>query len=312
MEISVIIPVFDEPISMLSLAVKSVEAIFEKPEIIIVLDNKERNISEFTKLDSGNVIILRNGLSQGVSGARNFGISHVSTGFFTFLDADDRFVWTQEQKLNVDQAIDWNAYDIVAFDYSIVTIGKEQNKRSSSLETKSLKPNEMLIYYLTNCHSFGFFPFVWAKFYRTSFILENNISFDESLFVYEDICWLLDCLECAKNIKCYSADIYLKFEDHTLNKIFKRIFFAGDAFCDIFKNRAACEVDNIEVKKASALFFIKRLGQLMQSGHFQEEELVTFAILCLKRPEILNYINGVVVSNERLRALIQKALRDCL
>ena len=120
--------------------------------------------------------------------------------------------------------------------------------------------------YLANFHSADFFPHCWAKFYRSAFIHDNNLLFNDKLNIYEDICWLLDCLEASSEVLYFDLEIYCKLEELNEKKSIKRfrkIYNEREQIYATFKKTTSKRLISANNKNSEVdltLFFIKRLG----------------------------------------------------
>ena len=86
-DVSVVIPVYNRP-RFVNRAIQSVVNQSNPPKEIIVIDDGS---TPPVKNDHSLVRLIRNDVNQGVSIARNLGISHATSDWISFLDSDD--IW---------------------------------------------------------------------------------------------------------------------------------------------------------------------------------------------------------------------------
>lgn len=89
--ISVIIPVYNTPVSFLASCISSIESQkFTDFEVILVNDGSTSELAKsYTALSKEHGFILINKENGGVSSARNLGIQKASGTYITFIDSDD-------------------------------------------------------------------------------------------------------------------------------------------------------------------------------------------------------------------------------
>ena len=167
--------------------VKSIlEQDYKNIEVILVddgsPDGSPKLIDKFKKMDS-RVIVLHKP-NGGVSSARNAGIDIAKGEYILFIDGDDLI------------ESDYVSYFINLVKTFDLPIGMNKNfysvynKVSSEkiYSIDSLKAMEWI--YLGNI-----FVAVWNKIYKTSFLKENNIRFDENIWYGEGMLFNIECLQ---------------------------------------------------------------------------------------------------------------------
>lgn len=174
-------------------------------ELIIINDgslDNSLNVCESFAITNNNIIII-NQVNSGPSKARNEGIKIAKGDYITFVDADD---YLSEGYYNtmLDIAKKF-APDIIVS--NINSIGKNKSIITNDLpKNKLLNNDELKIYALTKYYKEGLgnIPTLYNKFYKTSFIKNNNLLIDESRVRAEDYWFNFYAFIKAKN--CYAID----------------------------------------------------------------------------------------------------------
>lgn len=147
--------------------------------------------------------------NSGVSSARNMGIEMAKGDWIYFIDADDRLMPDAIEKLfflinNTDKEIIITGYDseekIVCDNYKSSSLESEDIKLMT-LNTKYFRRNKQLkdMFLLWTC---------WGVLYKRSFIIKNNILFNEDLTLGEDIYFLLNCYDHCKEVELNLSKTY--------------------------------------------------------------------------------------------------------
>ncbi|ENZ0174357.1 glycosyltransferase family 2 protein [Providencia rettgeri] len=178
----------------------------EQLEVIIVndgsIDNSEFEINRFIKEHEKSNILLVNQKNQGVSAARNTGVSNASGEYIAFLDADDLWspiFWEQIKPILLHDRPDMIVFNAVRF-YN------DDINETTDVNITNLHDG------LTKIHDIGdikglfhlneWFP--WARVYKKS--LFNNIKFPVGR-VYEDVAIIPLVTVNSKNIYSISPPL---------------------------------------------------------------------------------------------------------
>ena len=169
---SIIVPYRDK----YDLFFKAVESIPDREDVqVIVVDNSLETLSdkEIPVKCSARVDYTTSSKTKGAGCARNEGLRHVEGRFLLFLDADDYF--TPNAFESFDRYLNEN-YDIVFFNVTSRRLvdGKESDRHlyySKCIQEWVSTHDERRIRYR--------WPVPWAKMYRSSFILDEKIQFEE-------------------------------------------------------------------------------------------------------------------------------------
>ena len=179
-KVSIIIPVFNSENLLTDCLMSVKNQTLSDIEIICIDDGSSDNslkiLKDFSKGDDRFKIFHQENFGAGFS--RNVALEKVTGEFVLFLDSDDWIENDTCEKL-YNQAINLNS-DLVLFDAVrhlpdnqsmdlIHFLGEDSNKNFSSLSFDyKLVKNKVLNAY---------FGVIWSKFYKFSYIIENNIKF---------------------------------------------------------------------------------------------------------------------------------------
>lgn len=192
MKVSIIIPVYNKQ-KYLKKSIQSIlDQTYDNFELIIVNDGSTDNSSEichdFQKKDKRvRVIDIEN---NGVSNARNVGISNANGEYIQFIDADDYTANNMLESL-VNIARIYNP--------DVIVNGIEKINEKNESVSKILP----IFDGMTNIHKFmesfakvqkqtGIYGYVHNKFIRKSIIDNNNLLFDKEIWLAEDLDFCLD------------------------------------------------------------------------------------------------------------------------
>lgn len=225
-KVSVIIPVYNAH-EFLPKALETICAQdFTDFEIILVDDGStDRSldiIKEFKERDQRIRIITEN--NAGPAAARNKGLSRARGKYVIFLDADDFYEPTLLSSLyNMSEQAE---LDVAVADFDIYSTKHarfEHNVESDHFElltegrviSKSTYPDHIL-----QCAT----GYVWNKMFRRDFLTENELSFNTSLKIFEDVHFVMTALATAGAIakKCEVLVHHRIYKEQSRPKMFKQ------------------------------------------------------------------------------------------
>ena len=204
-EVSIVIPVYNVNKNLLKSCLDSVKnQTLKNIEIICVDDGSTDGsgliLDEYAKLDSRfKVYHQKNG---GPSCARNRGIEMSSGEYIQFVDSDDHISVNMSQKLyNLAKQED---ADIVKCGFHVpLSVGKVAPARTR------FGPRFGMIGY----------GYVWDGLYRSRFLKENGLKFDELSSFAEDISFNMTCFPKAKKtVFCSDKLYYYKYNICSLTR----------------------------------------------------------------------------------------------
>lgn len=166
------------------------------------IDSTRDICDEYSKKDSRIKVFHTS--NQGVSSARNLGLSKVDTTWFTFIDADD-YVHPQYLSNLLLPTTKRKNIDLVQCSYFVKI---ENNKSPQHCVKSTLYTNDMedILSHIRG--------FVWSKLFKSSLIREYKIHFDQQISLAEDLCFVLDYLQYADMV-CFSEQAEYVYEKRT-------------------------------------------------------------------------------------------------
>lgn len=207
MDLSIIIPVYNVE-KYIRPCLESVfsQHIEKSFEVILVNDGTEDN--SFSVIDDlikehGNIIVLKQE-NQGLSAARNTGLTKASGEYILFLDSDDLLV-NDSLPLLIQKALDSTADMIVAdfiklndeqiidFHSEIVSNVKSKVKNGWDFFVNDFNPQEC---------------YVWRTLYRRSFLEANHLRFIPGIY-FEDVPFTTECYLKAEKCVRYPLLFYV-------------------------------------------------------------------------------------------------------
>lgn len=202
--LSFIIPVYNGE----KYITQAVESILNQAETgieIVIIDDGSTDDSYLVckeLADKYNSIKLIHSENKGVSHARNLGVSKADAEWISFLDADDYLLESAVKE------------DVVIFNYK-----RGSNKAEFNEEKKSITNSEAINILLDFAgyrmllptgmgEKYSVFTSCWAKMYRKSVIDTNEIQFQESLTLSEDMCFNLMYFKKIQNVLIVNKEVY--------------------------------------------------------------------------------------------------------
>ena len=209
-KVSIIIPVFNPDTHLIKCLDSIINQTMKEIEIICVDDGSTDGslniLKDYAKKDLRFKILKQKNSGAGV--ARNNGIEHSNGEYLLFIDSDD---WIEEdtcEKLYA-QANKLNS-DLIIFD-SIWHLEKNHHIKSTYFENNKFKEDYKNFtfdykYIQPQIMNAGL-GVIWSKFYKSSFIKDNNIEFPPHK-IYNDIEFHFKTVLLAKRISFYPKTFY--------------------------------------------------------------------------------------------------------
>lgn len=205
--ISIIVPVYNKEKYIKKCIESIIGQTYSNIEIILVndgsTDSSLKILNEYQKQDSRiNVIDKKNG---GVSSARNAGIKKASGEKLLFVDADDYIADDYvENLIKYDYDYVMCSYQTLQNETIIAENRYEEDIESGNVCNEVLKPQYKRMIAMP-----------YLKTFKKSILLDNNISFDETMRYGEDTCFVMQYLNYCSNAKIINYNgYYNRVEDN--------------------------------------------------------------------------------------------------
>lgn len=284
-KISVIVPVYKVPEEYLRKCIESIlNQSLKELEIILVDDGSPDNCGnicdEYAKKDSRiNVIHKEN---EGVSSARNIGISKARGKYISFVDSDDWIENDFYEKI-FEYAID-NDVDIAISGFLKEINGKSHEvlkKEKSQIFTRQEAQYRLLD---RKIYVWG----LWDKIYKNK-LIKGKVFFDKTLDMGEDLDFVWKILKVSEKIGYISLNKY-----HYVKR----------------KNSATLSAN--PEKKWSSIQVIKNILDEIIIEKFDEKSIKQVQCLYVKEVagSIIDMINSNTVKYEKYIKLFQKEIKN--
>lgn len=230
MQLTVVIPCYNKADYLLELLACCQRQSLTDWEVILVDDGSTEDnyekINSYCKSDVRIKLFKRDRLPKNGDTCRNIGISKAKGKYILILDSDDLISDTCFSKrvsyMDSHPEIDYASFPGRPF---IGTIDSSENR---NLKTRyGIKVNNKSIpYNLLNLE----YPFtVWTNIYRTAKI--KDILWDESIYVMQDLDWMLSC---------HFSGLKHAYSDSNDYDYFYRKFATGNNVCSDFSSMIKC------------------------------------------------------------------------
>ncbi len=196
-KISIILPVYNSQ-NTISMTIDSIiKQTYDNYELIIINDGSSDN-SESICLEYANKYKKINYISienQGVSNARNIGISKATGNYIMFIDSDDEYY---ENTLETVYRYIKEKYELIVFGYNRIHVNKNKTKEMNT-EVVYLKDAKDKNVFIEKMQKNYLFNQIWNKVYKKEILINNNIKFDTKISSGEDYRFNLKYIDCINN-----------------------------------------------------------------------------------------------------------------
>lgn len=202
-KVSVIVPVYNTQKYLKRCIDSILNQTYNNLDIILVndgsTDDSLKICEEYAKIDDRISII--SGKNYGVSHARNIGIEKAKGEYLYFADSDDYLEFDAIEKM---------LREFVNADGELIIAGYNEIENKEKIAKKSwgnlrIKCNDAKKLILDENGAGGY---LWNKLFKLSLIKEFKIKFDEKIYVWEDVLFVMEYLDKCKNINLIDDIVY--------------------------------------------------------------------------------------------------------
>lgn len=228
--LSVIVPVFNVEEILLRSSINSIlNQSYKNLEILLVDDGSSNNCGaicdEYSIFD--NRVVVFHTKNEGVSSARNLGLTCSKGKYVAFVDSDDTLqekmleeLYMTIKRSNADCAMCSCKYVRNVYDNSL----KNLNKKENIYHTKFLNQTQTLntLFYMKRPYKNLEITAVWGKLYKKELLA--NIRFDSTISIGEDFLFNFHYIKQVKSVACLNMKgyNYLIRSDSSMRNGFKR------------------------------------------------------------------------------------------
>ena len=217
-KISIIIPVYNAEQYLEQCLESVIKQSLKEIEIICVndgsIDNSLRILEEYSRKD--NRIIIINQENGGSSKARNSALQIAKGEYCLNIDSDD---WIEEGYFEAiyNKAKKENL-DIVISNYYLIFYIKKENKEKVDLKLKKgeiIEGSQYILLLLTE----NFIGYMWNKLIKRKLFIQNNVKYNNDIFLLDDMNILIKLAYHAKRIgKLEEAYYYYRIGENNGTK----------------------------------------------------------------------------------------------
>lgn len=258
LKVSIIIPVFNVEDYLPKMINSILSQRINEFEIILIDDGStdlSSNICDAYSAKYKNIRVIHQ-YNEGASNARNKGISLAKGDYIFFLDADDEVRANYFVKM-IHSFIKTKS-DMICCSYSS-KINKEVYKSRYVIE----QPKKMMYGLISKKRTKKYSGYLWCKAFKRNILINNNISFNEEVGMWEDVLFVENYLCHCNQITFLNDDLYfyrdrrgsitrlgmdMNQKVHSMVIVFKNIMFMNGAPLSV-RFRAFCCYSKILFKK---------------------------------------------------------------
>lgn len=210
--VSIIIPVYNKEFYLRKVIDNIYEQDYKNWELILVddgsTDNSKIIIDEYANKDKRITVYYQS--NHGVSYTRNQGMKYAKGEWIWFIDADDIPDKTFLSKTFMSE-ISEKTDLIVAYYSKVFSDGKKVNIVLD--EQQYIQSEELPDLFMKYQYDSGFWGYLWNKLIRRSLVVDNDLEFEESLTLAEDLNFMVSVYR-----KCRSLYIMPEYAmDYTVD-----------------------------------------------------------------------------------------------
>lgn len=161
--------------------------------------------------------------NKGVSAARNLGIRQSDAEYIIMFDADD--IVDSDAFLNADHIIRQKKPDMLVYGMVFEYYYHEKlfRKQEMVYSWEGLLSEKDIQDHFCALYEANVFTSSCNKIIRRELVVDNEVTYDESIFLMEDFLFSLDCIRFCKEIYMLKEPIYRYHHDEGNENVYKRI-----------------------------------------------------------------------------------------
>lgn len=311
-KISVMVPVYNTSKYLVQCLESILKQSLKEIEIICVNDGSTDNSLEILEkyAEKDKRIIIVNKLNGGLTSARNAALEKAKGEYCINIDSDD---WIEQDYLKtLYEKAKKDKLDIVISD--IIVDSSKEKKIRKDLEIES---SEFLngAKYLEKVYTINFLGYTWNKLIKRNLYIENNIWYNEEIFLLEDIEALGRVAYYAKKIgKINKAFYHYRISENNGSKniIFKHLPDTLKCFKSLeefYRKHKEEKLRNLIIRRKNLRLIGMILGSNFDKFNEYDEFLNKYLLDIRKEGFILNKYKGNIVDESINKILLFNLLK---
>lgn len=313
--LSVIVPIYNSEKYLQRCIDSILRQTYRNFELILVDDgsvDQSLKICEKCARDDERIKIISKA-NGGCVSARKLGVKIASGSYITFVDSDD---WIEDDWFeNLCNTVQVHDADILIAGFKIDNEGNTEKVRNE-IEDGLISGEKMLrefkerMLYSGRFFSFGVYPSVWNKLYKTSLVKDIIPTVDDKITMGEDVALSYPCLEEAELIEvanifagyhyCTNAD-----NDQAMTRVYEVSYFEKvHKVYDQLEQRIRNANIQYQLKFYKLYLLILGIERIFISDSLSDQQKILLVRQALERPEYKQIFDiGHIVYNEDCRRL---------
>lgn len=214
-KVSIIIPVYNSEKTLKKCIESVINQTYKNIEILIINDgskDKSLNIMNEYKNKDKRIIVI-NQRNNGISGARNTGIINATGDYITFIDSDD-YIKPSLVKDTINIFKEYEC-DVVRNNYELsYENGKTELRNEMYEENKIINISEKKEKMIQNILLGKVQSYSWLLTIKRKIIDENNLTFNEDVFLMEDLLFFIRLIFAIQNIYFVKEPKYYYYQSN--------------------------------------------------------------------------------------------------
>ncbi len=191
-DFTIIIPIYNAELYIDECLKSIMNQTYSRYEVVMVDDGSTDNSMNICKKykNADNRFKFFNKANSGVSATRNFGIDNASNRWIIFVDADDLCEINMLETLAeyIHKSINDNQNVLLTFSYSCKYRNKTKIMEYSRKKNKEVDFEDIFV-------NPAIGSFVWNKVFDRDTIRDNSITFEENIYMGEDMLFVADYIQ---------------------------------------------------------------------------------------------------------------------